>query len=317
MTRQKNHATRRAESRKRISGTATRQGGVVSLDQLRDEGVSRQLAAEQAEASHLHRIHRGVYTVGHRSIDRRAQLLAALLACGEGAVLSHGTAAAFHELWDERPHFVDVTVPVEAGRKIDGIRCRRCRYPEPEEVEVRSGLRVTTIARTLVDLAGILDLSALRQVVGRAAIRRKLDLQAVDIAIYNAKGRRGLKALGLTLVPYRTKDGKVPDVRSEFETLVLPQLLDLGLTRPSTNAWLHVDDERFLVDFLWERQQVIVETDGRETHETPIAFQSDRRRDQFLAAAGYRVLRITWHQIHGERATVLSRVSRALAPSGS
>jgi hypothetical protein len=96
----------------------------------------------------------------------------------------------------ERPHFIDVTVPVEAGRKIDGIRCRR----------------------TLVDLAGILRLPDLRKVVGRAAIRRKLDVQGVDIAIHNAKGRRGLKQLELALVPYRTKDGEVPDVRSDFET---------------------------------------------------------------------------------------------------
>lgn len=310
---QKNHATDRAGSQGRIADTATSQGGVVSLDQLREEGVSRRRAAERADTGKLHRIHRGVYTVGHRSITRHTHLRAALLACGEGAVISHATAAAFHRLFDEWPHFVDVTVPVEAGRKIDGIRCRRCRYPQPEEVEVSHGIAVTTLARTLVDLAGILDLSALRKVVGRAAIRRKLDLQAIDVAIYNAKGRRGLKKLELALLHYRTKDGKVPDVRSDFETLVLPQLLDMELPRPSTNAPIHIDGERFLVDFLWERERVIVETDGRETHETPTAFQDDRRRDQFLAAAGYRVLRVTWNQIHGDTEGVFGRISRALA----
>ena len=245
-------------------------------------------------------------------MSRAAHLRAALLACGEGAVVSHGTAAAFHRLFDEWPHFIDVTVPVEAGRKIDGIRCRRCRYPGPEEVEFRDGIAVTTLARTLVDLAGILRLPELRKVVGRAAIRRKLDLQAIDIAIYNAKGRRGLKALELALLPYRTKDGKVPDVRSDFETLVLPQLIDVELPRPTTNTPIHIDGERFLVDFLWERERVIVETDGRETHETATAFQDDRRRDQFLVAAGYRVLRVTWNQIHGDTAGVLDRISRAL-----
>ncbi|HET9152714.1 MAG TPA: DUF559 domain-containing protein [Solirubrobacterales bacterium] len=207
-----------------------------------------------------------------------------------------------------------MTVPVEAGRKIAGVRCRRCRYPEPEEVEVRDGIAVTTVARTLVDLAGILRLPDLRKVVGRTATLRKLDPRAVDIAIYNAKGRRGLKKLELALVPYRTKDGKVPDVRSDFETLMLPQLLDRELPRPNTNAPIHIEGERFLVDFLWERERVIVETDGRETHETPTAFQDDRRRDQFLAAAGYRVLRVTWNQIHGDTAGVLERISRALTP---
>lgn len=228
-------------------------------------------------------------------------------------MISHGTAAKLHGLWDYWPHLIDVTVPVEAGRKIDGIRCRRCRYPGPGEIEARNRLAVTTPARTLVDLAGLVDLHALRKTVGRAAIRKKLDPQAVDLAIYNAKGRRGLKRLELALVPYRTKDGKVPDVRSDFETLILPELIELGSARPQVNAWLHIDGERFLVDFLWQEAMVIVETDGRETHETPTAFQSDRRRDQFLAAAGYRVLRVTWHQIHGERAAVLDRVGQALS----
>lgn len=227
--------------------------------------------------------------------------------------MSHGTAAALHGLWDKWPHLIDVTVPVEAGRKIDGIRCRRCRYPEPEEIEVRAGVACTTVARTLIDLAGMTGLKTLRGSVGRAVIRRQLDLQAVDLAIYNAKRRRGLKALELALVPYRTKDGKPPDVRSDFETMVLPELLDLVQVRPQCNAWLHIDGERFLVDFLWDEARVIVETDGRATHETPTAFQSDRRRDQFLVAAGYRVLRVTWSQIHGERDAVLRRVSQALS----
>jgi very-short-patch-repair endonuclease len=227
-------------------------------------------------------------------------------------VISHGTAAAFHGLWDKWPVLIDVTVPVEAGRKIDGIRCRRCRYPEAEEVEVRHGVRCTTLARTLVDLAGVVGLGTLRATVGRAAMLRRLDLQALDLATHNAKRRRGLKKLELALAPYRTKDGKVPDVRSDFETLVLPQLLDKGLPRPGCNVRLHIEGERFLVDFLWDGAQVIVETDGRETHETPTAFQSDRRRDQFLAAAGYRVLRVTWKQIHGETEAVLERIGRAL-----
>jgi hypothetical protein len=312
MSRQRNRGKEKADAIGRIAELATLQGGVVSLSQLRGEGVSRQLAAERAEANSLHRIHRGVYTVGHRAVSRNALLRAALLACGDGAVVSHGTAAAFHGLWDKAPLLVDVTVPVEAGRKIDGVRCRRCRYPEPEEVETRAGIAVTTVARTLVDLAGIVGLATLKKSVGRSAIRKKLDLQAVDLAIYNARRRRGLKALELALAPYRTKDGKPLDMRSDFETLVLPELLDSGLPRPGCNVPLDIDGERLVVDFLWERERVVVETDGRETHETPPAFQSDRRRDQFLASAGYRVLRVTWEQIHVERAAVLRRIKNAL-----
>lgn len=304
-------------SARRVADRATRQGGVVSLDQLREEEVSRNAASKRSRAGSLHRIHRGVYTVGHRAVSRQTRLRAALLACGDGAVISHGTAAAFLGLWDKAPRLIDVTVPVEAGRKINGIRCRRCRYPQPEEVEVIHGVAVTTVARTLVDLAGMVGLPTLKKTVGRAAIHKKLDLQATDISIHHAKRRRGLRSLELALLPYRTKDGKVPDVRSDFETLVLPDLIDLGAGRPACNVWLHIEGERLLVDFLWEEQRVVVETDGRETHETPDAFQNDRRRDQFLASAGYRVFRITWDQLHGERAAVFDRISRALVAQSS
>jgi hypothetical protein len=228
-------------------------------------------------------------------------------------VISHGTAAAFHGLWDSWPILIDVTVPEQAGRKIDGIRCRRCRYPNPEELEIRNGVACTTPARILVDLAGMVGLPTLRKTVGRAAIRKKLHLQSVDLAIHAAEGRRGLKSLELALLPYRSKDGKPVDLRSDFEALVLPELIELGAQRPLVNAWVQEAGERFLVDFFWEQSRVIVETDGRETHETPEAFQSDRRRDQFLTAAGYRVLRVTWKQIHSEREAVLDRISRALS----
>jgi hypothetical protein len=312
MSCKRNHGTGSGKSTDRIAEVATGQGGVVSLRQLEREGISPKVTADRGRGGSYHRIHRGVYTVGHRAVSRQTILRAALLACGEGAVISHGTAAAFHRLWDKPPRLIDVTVPVEAGRKIDDVRCRRCRYPQPEEVEVLQGVAVTTVARTLVDLAGIVGLPTLRKTVGRAAIRRKLDVQAVDLAIDNAKRRRGLRSLELALVPYRSKDGTTVDVRSDFETLVLPDLLGLGFPRPDCNVWLHIDGERLLVDFLWEKQRVVVETDGRETHETPDAFQNDRRRDQFLASAGYRALRITWDQIHHERAAVLRRIERAL-----
>ncbi|HEX7279494.1 MAG TPA: DUF559 domain-containing protein [Solirubrobacterales bacterium] len=312
MSSKRNHALE-AGLRKRVADIATRQGGVISLEQLRDAGVSARNASHHAGDGRYSRVHRGVYAVGHRAASRVTHLRAALLACGEGAVVSHGTAAALHGLWDRWPTLIDITVPVEAGRKIDGIRCRRCRYPQPEEVEVRNGVACTTVARTLVDLAGIVGLKTLRKTVGRTAILKKLDLDAVDLAIHDAKRRRGLRMLELALLPYRTKDGKTPDMRSDFETLMLPQLLDMGLPRPGCNVWLHIGGERFLVDFLWEKEMVVVETDGRERHETPEAFQSDRRRDQFLAATGYRVLRVTWDQIHSEPAEVLDRVRRALS----
>src|SRR6188472_1403442 len=121
MTTERNRDSREHGGRHEVADAATGQGGVVSLHQLEDAGVSIRAASRGAASGNLHRIHRGVYTVGHRAVSRQTVLRAALLACGEGAVISHGTAAALHGFWDYWPHLIDVTVPVEAGRKIDGI----------------------------------------------------------------------------------------------------------------------------------------------------------------------------------------------------
>ncbi len=285
----------------------------MSLDQLRASGVGRREASERHLKGSLHRMHRGVYAVGRRSVSRQAELRAALLACGEGAVVSHGTAAAFWGLWDKRPTLIDVTVLCEAGRKLDGIRCRRCRYPENDEVVGHGGVRCTTPARTIVDLAGMVGLPTLRRTVERAAVIKLLDLDALDRSLHYARGRRGRRALVAVLADWRTPDGKVQDVRSDFEALVLPGLIAMGLPRPAVNETLQVGGRRLMVDFLWKEQRVVVETDGAATHQTPVAFQRDRHRDQLLIAAGYRVPRVTWDQIKGELDKVIARIAQTLA----
>lgn len=247
-----------------MAPVATRQGGPVSLQQLADAGISGDAAAKRARCGSLHRVHRGVYTVGHRSITRAGALRAAVLACGEGAVVSHGTAAAFWGLQDKWPALIDVTVPNQRGRKIDGVRCRRCRYPGPEEVMVADGVACTTPVRTLVDMAGLLGTPSLRRLVERAAVVKKLDLAALDAAMHEARGRRGVKALARIADEWRTEDGAVPDVRSDFEALVLPRLLVRGLPRPRCNERLDLGGERLMVDFLWPAHRLVVETDGRD-----------------------------------------------------
>jgi very-short-patch-repair endonuclease len=217
-------------------------------------------------------------------VSRTTQLRAAQLACGEGAVISHGTAAAFWGLWDRPPALIDVTVPVEAGRKLDGIRCRRCRYPQEEEIVEHQGVICTTPARVLVDLAGMVGLETLRRTVERAAVLKLLDLTAADLSLHFAKRRRGLRGLRTVLADWRTPDGKVQDVRSDFEVL-------------------------------WPERKVVVETAGAATHQTPVAFQRDRHRDQLLIAAGYRVPRVTWDQMKAELDEVVARVAETLTLS--
>lgn len=227
-------------------------------------------------------------------------------------MISHGTAAAYWGLRDEWPELIDVTVPVEAGRKIDGVRCRRCRYPSEEEIAIPEGFAVTTPARTLVDEAGLLEVRRLRREVERAAMLKLLDLDALYISIAEAKGRRGLRKLRLIAGDWELPDGTTPNLRSEFEALVLPRLVSAGLPRPACNQPLRIDGERLVVDFLWEKQKLVVETDGAQTHATPVAFQRDRWRDQLLVAAGYRVARITWDQMKREPDEVVARIAEAL-----
>lgn len=313
----RNHATEGTGRDRRLAEAATAQGGVVSLEQMREAGVSTDSARQRAKRGSLHRIHRGVYVPGHRALARTALLRAVTLACGEGAVVSHGTAAALWGLSDRWPVLIDVTVPVEAGRKLDGIRCRRCRYPHPAEVCERQGVICTTAARTLVDEAGRVGLKTLREQVERAAVLKLLDLDEIDAALARAKGRRGLKGLRAIADGWRSEDESVPDVRSVFEARVLPRLIALGLPRPLCNEPVRADGETLIVDFLWPEQRFVVETDGRETHETPIAFQRDRRRDQLLLAADYRPSRVTWIQMRDEFEAVVARTARSLALSPS
>jgi hypothetical protein len=227
-------------------------------------------------------------------------------------VISHLTAAAYWSLRDKSPVQVEVIGPSQAGRKIDGIRCRRCRYPGPIEVVELDGLPITSPARTMVDAAGLLGTPSLRRTVERAAVLKLLDLRALDMAMAAARGRRGIRALREVLEDWRTPEGSVPDLRSVFEASVLPRLLAGGLPRPRANPWLRVGGERLRVDFLWEAERLVIETDGEETHGTTVAFRRDRRRDQLLVAAGYRVARVTWDQMRDEPEGVVARIAAAL-----
>jgi hypothetical protein len=309
----RNHGIEGGGWERRLAEVSTRQGGIVSLDQLRGLGLSDSAAMDRAGRGGLHRVYHGVYTVGHRSIGRAALLRAATLACGDGAVISHATAAAFWGIRDRWPVSIDVIVSCEQGRKIDGIRARRCRYPDDEEITLRAGVTCTTPSRTLVDIAGSFGTPSLRRAVEMAAVLKLLDLPALDQAMTRAKGRRGMGALHEILTPWRTPDGAVPDLRSVFEALVLPRLVAMGLPRPSTNVRLDLEGERLTVDFIWEEQRLVVETDGEETHGTPVAFRRDRKRDQLLLAAGFRVARVTWDQMRDEPEGVVARIAAALA----
>jgi hypothetical protein len=139
-----------------VSALAARQHGVVARRQLRELGLSEGAITAQAAAGRLHPVFHGTYAVGHGAISRRGEMLAAVMSCGEGAVVSHGSAAELLGLWERRGALIDVIAPNRLGRRIDGVRRRFVRPPGPRETGIHDGVPCTAPSRTIVDLAGIL-----------------------------------------------------------------------------------------------------------------------------------------------------------------
>jgi hypothetical protein len=294
-----------------IAALAERQHGVVSRRQLRALGLSEREISVRALSGNMHPLFRGTFAVGHRVIGRHGRMLSAVLACGDGAVLSHGSAAELLGLWDKRPTPVDVIAPRRRGRRIPDIRWHNVLRPTQAEIEVRNDIPCTTPARTIVDMAGRTSLTSLRRLVEQAAVLRVLDVPAVDRIL--ARGRRcGAPNLRTVLDVWRTDDERKPRLRSPLEARVLPLLLAAGVPHPECNHKLRIGGERLEIDLFWEEQRLAIETDGEETHGTRSAFQADRRRDQTLVASGYRVARVTWRQAEDEPAAVAARIRRML-----
>jgi very-short-patch-repair endonuclease len=296
-----------------IAALATRQHGVVSRRQLRALGLTDRAITARVAAGTLQRVFPRTFAVDHPAIGRHGRMLAAVLTCGEGAVLSHGSAAELIGLWDRRAVPIDVIAPRWSGRKVQDVRWHNVRPPLPDEVEVRDGIPCTTPSRTLVDMAGRVGEKSLRRLVEQAAVLRALDVAQVDHVLARGR-RRGAPRLRVALNAWRSGDEEAPRLRSLLEARLFPGLVEAGLPRPRCNTRLRVDDECFEVDLLWEEQRLVIETDGEETHGTRVAFQHDRWRDQVLTAAGYRTARVTWSQLEDEPSAVISRIQRMLEP---
>lgn len=176
-----------------LAQLADAQHGVVSRQQLRAAGMGDGAIAYATKCGRLHRIFRGAYALGHRQVGERGRLMAATLACGDGAVISHRSAAALLSLLDEGPVVIDVIAPHDRGRRIDGIRLHLVRAPRLEETGTVYGIPCTSPARTLVDLAGTVGEWRLRSAFERAARREMLDITAIEASV--DPRRRGMKVL--------------------------------------------------------------------------------------------------------------------------
>lgn len=279
----------------------------MSTAQLHGLGLTRGAIALRVRNGRLHRVHRGVYAVGHARLAPRGRLWAAVLACGGvcAAVLSHRTAAACWDLLPSPAGRIEVTTLRESASTA-AIHVHRSHTLDPLDdiVHEHDGLPVTTVTRTLVDLAGILTPHRLQRVCHRAEVLRRLDAAELLARLDRLPGRpsRSLRAALATLAVAE------PDItRSELEERFLALVARAGLPPPKVNAMVG----GYEVDFLWADARLIAETDGAASHLIPTAFERDRRRDAMLLVEGFRVVRFTWRQVTRER-RVVTRTLRAL-----
>jgi very-short-patch-repair endonuclease len=286
----------------RIAALAERQHGLVNRRQLVAMGLRHHEIDYRVRVGRLIVVHRGVYAVGHARLTLAGRWMGAVLANGDGAVLFRHSAGA---LWGVRRTdrtAIDVATP-RWGRSGRGIE-RHCVRLRADEVTVRNGIPTTTVTRTLIDLAAVLTPRQLARVVNQGEVLQLTDPVPLSAAVERYRGRRGIAALRALAL-----DASI--TRSELEDRFRGFLADSGLPRPQTNALVGP----YEVDCLWREERVVVELDGRDVHDTRLAFEADRARDRALQAAGYRVVRITWRQLRDEPAAVAADL-RALLRLG-
>jgi very-short-patch-repair endonuclease len=263
-----------------IACQAAQQHGVISSGQLHGAGVLRAGATKRVQAGRLHRVHRGVYAVGHSNLSQEGRWMAAVLAGGEGAVLSHRSAAALWKLLDLTAGSIEISVPTLSGRRRRaGIRIHRRASLGPESVTRRRDIPVTTVAQTIADLSGAVSAAEMRRAV------RQAEVQGF---------RTGLEAGGRT--------------RSELEHLFLRLCRRHRLPTPEVNVRVGTR----IVDFLWREQLVVVETDGYRFHRGAQAFEDDHDRDLELRSLGYDIVRLTYRQVTTAPDLAISAVADSL-----
>jgi very-short-patch-repair endonuclease/predicted transcriptional regulator of viral defense system len=286
-----------------VAELAAAQHGVVSRAQLLDIGLGYRAIDHRIAGGLLHPIHRGVYAVGHRRLSREGAWMAAVLASGPGAVLSHRSAATLWGIRNTARADIEVTAP------------RRCRHPKidahhvalpADEVTTEAGIPVTNPARTLLDLAAVLTPQQLAHALNEAEIRRLASPLPLDALVARYPGRRGTTALKRALAQLREIGETI--TKSAFEERFRAFLEDHVLPRPRMNAPLGP----YTPDAVWPTARLVVELDSYGIHTTKQAFEQDRARDRALTLAGYRVIRITWRQLTTDADAIAHELSELL-----
>ena len=244
-------------------------------------------------------------------MTRHGHYMAAVLACGTDAVLSHRSAASLWGLRTSARTAIDVATRTRAGRDRAGIDVHSGSTLAACDLTTVDAIPCTSLARTLLDLAEVVSVRSVERAVERAEILRLLDMGPIDEVLARAGGRRGAAVLRAVLSEIRLGTTLT---RSELEERLLAICREAALPRPELNAWIaHSDGGGAEADFLWREQRLIVEVDGRDVHTTRRAFEHDRRRDQALMLLGWRVVRFTWRQVLFEPVYVAATLRRLLA----
>jgi very-short-patch-repair endonuclease len=280
-----------------VAELAATQWGVVTRAQLEESGVGRAGISRWVEERRLHRIHPGVYAVGHLALGMEARMAAALFYAGPGAALSHVTAAWWWGMLHAEPRRLHVSVPGRR-RSIGSVRVHTRKRPQRAW---HKRLPLTPPAQTLLDIAGVVRLMELRRAVAEAEYRRLVTLAEAEAML--GRGRPGSAALRAAL------DCHLPQLartRSRMEERFVLLCERESLPPPAVNARV----AGWTVDAVWFDHRIAVELDSHSAHGTPAAMEEDRRRDLELRTAGYTVLRYTWRQLTDERDLVIADLRR-------
>jgi very-short-patch-repair endonuclease len=287
-----------------VADLAARQAGVVAAGQLYELGLTYRHVQALAAQGHLHRLHRGVYSVGHTHLTASGRLTAAQLACGQSAFISHRSAAAFRELMPH-PNAVEVTVVGGRAARHPGLTVHRTRSVHNHDVERRGCLWVSTVPRLLIELASTEPHDELVRMITLAIRRRKLSHGKMEEAIVRHAHRAGLANLKRAYGAYRSRPDRQSKLERDFD-----KLLDRHPEIPQPNRNVHFG--RWELDCYWPEQKVALELDGRPYHLTVGDIEKDRYKDAKLLAAGIRPLRATGDRFGRDPEGVLNDLKQVL-----
>lgn len=286
-----------------LARLAARQHGVVSSGQLQRLGYSPSAISRGARAGRLHRLHRGVYAVGHRRLTRHGQCLAAVIACGREGLLSHSSAAWLWGLDRTAQRPPEIAVPRKGKGRV-GIRVHHAPALTEEDRAAQDGIPVTALPRTLLDLAAIRPPARIVRAIERAEELRVFDLRPVDALLARTAGHAGHGTLRRALADYR----EPVFTRSELERRFLALVRRAELPTPTVNCFVAGHE----LDMFWGRERFAVELDGYEHHGTRQAFERDRLRQEELKLAGIEMIQLTARRVEREPATVVDRLTTLL-----